>query len=580
VVIVPPGWRAPFFIFMRKLRWQLLVVVLALAAIAILLLGQQPVTPPLTPGTADPESTPEPETGGSYIEGLVGSLGRLNPLLDYYNSADHDVNHLIFSGMVRFDDRGLPLGDLAEAWAISQDGTAYSFSIRPNAVWHDGEPVVADDILFTLELMQDPAVPIPEDLRQFWQQVEVQVLDEKTIHFKLPEAFAPFMDYLTFGVLPVHLLAEVDPSALVDDPFNLQPVGSGPFRFERLLVEDGQIAGVYLVANDAYYNGRPYLDEVIFRYYPTPAAALQAFTAGEVTGLSQITADILEQALSLPELAVYSARLPRQTMIFFNHKTTDLPFLQDEAVRRALLLGLNRQWIVDQFLNGQGIVSHGPVLPGTWAYFDGIEQMEYDPEGAVAMLRESGYTIPGAGGDVRANEDGVYLRFELVYPDEGAYPQIAQAVRQNWQRLGVEVTLKGVPPQALLDDYLQPRTYQAALVDLNLSRSPDPDPYPFWHQTQAQSGQNYAQWDDRQASEYLEQARITSNLDERARAYRNFQVRFTHEMPALPLFHPVFSFGVEARIQGARMGPLFDTSGRLNTITIWHIEPGRTAARP
>jgi peptide/nickel transport system substrate-binding protein len=123
----------------------------------------------------------------------------------------------------------------------------------------------------------------------------------------------------------------------------------------------------------------------------------------------------------------------------------------------------------------------------------------------------------------------------------------------------------------LVTEYLEPRAYQAALVDINLSRSPDPDPYPFWHQAQVTGGQNYSNWDDRQASEFMEQARVELDQAERARLYRNFQVRFTSEMPALPLFYPVYTYGVDAQVQGVTMGPLFDPSDRFATVTSWYL---------
>ncbi len=138
----------------------------------------------------------------------------------------------------------------------------------------------------------------------------------------------------------------------------------------------------------------------------------------------------------------------------------------------------------------------------------------------------------------------------------------------------------GVSFADLITDYLEPRAYQAALVELNFSRSPDPDPYPFWHQAQAAAGQNYSQWDDRQASEYLEQARVAVDLSERSRRYRNFQVRFAAELPALPLFYPVASYGVSTQVKGVGMGPLYDLSDRFANITSWYIFSTTTGDLP
>jgi peptide/nickel transport system substrate-binding protein len=559
---------------MKKLRWQLLVVLLALAAITFLLLNQQT---PVLPGVVDQPN--QPVAGGTYSEGLIGSFGRLNPLLDYYNPADQSVDRLLYSGLIRFDAQGIPQGDLADSWGISQDGKVYNFSLRPDAVWQDGQPLTSDDVVFTIGLMRDDKSPLPSDIRDFWKQINVKALDAKTLQFRLPEAFAPFMDYLAFGVLPKHKLANLTIQQIIDAPFNMQPVGSGPYQFDRLLVKNGQIQGVNLKRFDKYYGNKAFIDDVTFRYYASSAAALDAYDQKEVLGVSQITTDVLDRAMKDANLNLFTGRLPRLALVYLNLGNDSLPFFQDASIRRALLMGVNRQWIVNRILGGQAIVADGPVFPGTWAYYDGIEHLAYDPDAAISMLKAAGYTIPAQGGNVRTKE-GTALKFEMVYPDQGAFPDIAKEIQQNWKDIGVDVTLKSVAYTDLVNNYLQPRTYDAALVDLNFSRSPDPDPYPFWHQTQITGGQNYSKWDDRQASEYLEQARITTDLGERAKRYRNFQVRFTNQMPALPLYYPVYTYGVDAQVKGVRMGPLFDQSDRLSTITSWYFEEQRATQAP
>jgi peptide/nickel transport system substrate-binding protein len=287
-------------------------------------------------------------------------------------------------------------------------------------------------------------------------------------------------------------------------------------------------------------------------------------------GISKVTPAILPETLKDPKLNLYSGRLPQITLIFFNLKSTQAPFLNEADIRRALLMGIDRQWIVDKLLNGQAIIANGPVFPGTWAFYDGVEQVGYDPEAAIAILKKAGYTIPAEGGNVRAKE-GTLLEFEMVYPDDEAHAQIAEAIQQDWARLGVSVILKSASYDALVQDYLTPREYQAALVDLNLTDSPDPDPYPFWHQTQATGGQNYSNWEDHQASEYLEQARISIDTGERARLYRNFQIRFGLELPALPLYYPVYTYAISTDVQNVRMGALFDPSERFSTLPSWFL---------
>ncbi len=549
---------------MKRLRWQILIVVIALIVIGVLLLGQQPS---VLPGI---EAVIEPTTGGAYTEALIGSLGRLNPLLDAANPADRAVDRLLYSSLIRFDSRGSAQGDLTESWGISQDGTVYNFSLRNEAVWHDGKPVTSEDVIFTIELMRDENLPLPPDLQEFWSQIEVGALNEKTLQFRLPESFAPFLDHLTFGILPKHLLGNLTAQEIINAPFNLNPVGSGPYQFDSLLMENEEITGVALSAFEGYYEQQPFIEEVFFQYYPDSPSAFAAYQGGEVMGISEITADVLDSALKETDLKLFTGRRSRLNLVFLNLDIPTLPILQDPVVRRALLMGINRRWIVDRLLGGQAIIAHGPVFPESWAYYEGIEQLNYDSEAAVDLLKGAGYTIPAEGGNVRAKE-GVRLAFEMVYPEGDEYGQIAESIQKDWQKLGVQVDLKPVSYDELVNDYLEPRTYQAALVELNLDRSPDPDPYPFWHQAQITGGQNYSGWDDRQASEYLEQARVLVSAADRTKRYRNFQVRFASEMPALPLFYPVYSFGIDQQVQGVSMGPLYEPSDRLNTITSWYL---------
>lgn len=551
---------------MKKLRWPLLIAILAVVAIGLLLSSQKgPLLAPID------EPVIEPATGGIYTEGLVGSLVRLNPLLDYYNPVDREVDRLLFSGLLRFDDRGIPQGDLADSWGISRDGTIYNFSLRPGTTWHDGQPITTEDVLFTIEMMRAEDSPLPQDLIAFWQQIEVSGLDERTMQFILPEPFAPFLDYLTFGVLPAHLLGEMSIDEIIDAPFNLQPVGSGPYQLDHLIVENGQVAGVVLTSFQEYYKTPPFIEQLAFRYYPDAASVLAAYQSGDISGIGQVTPEILSQALVEADLNLYTGRLPQIAMVFLNLDNASVAFFQDLAVRQALLMSINRQGMIDQMLGGQGIIADGPILPGTWAYYNGIPRLAYDANQAVTILRQAGYTIPAGGSSVRQSEDGLPLSFTLLYPDTATHRALAQIIQQNWAQIGVEAMLQAVPYPELVSEYLDTRQYQAALVDINLARSPDPDPYPFWHQAQVSNGQNYASWDDRPASEYLEQARISTDLAERQRLYNNFQVRFSQELPALPLYYPVYTYAVSAEVQGVRLGPLFDAADRFNSINDWFL---------
>ena len=554
---------------MKKFRWQLLIILITGLIVGVLLIIQQ------MEGEDETPLTPSPVSGGIYTEGLIGNFMRLNPFLDVYNLPDQAVGRLLFNGLIKFDSRGIPQTDLAESWGVSQDGTVYNFSLREDVLWHDGEGFDTSDVLFTIDILQTQHALIPEDLRSFWSQVEVVVLSERQLQFRLPEPFAPFLDYLAFGILPEHILGGLNLDEIVDHPFNLAPVGTGPFRFQRLLVENDQIVGVVLDAFDAYFLGRPFLDEFIFRYYPSSQDALAAYRRGEVEGIGDVHDSILQEVLVEPGLSVHTTREPMLTIVYLNLGNPQVSFLQDPQFRRALMASINRSVMITQVFQGQAIPANGPILPGTWAYYNDLEKIDFNPTEAQRLFDTTGVTFDEEE-ERFLSDSGLEMALTLIHPDTEKHVQMAEIIQAGWEALGIDVTLEAKPYEQVLQD-LENRAYETALVDINLTRSPDPDPYPFWGQAQVQSGQNYADWDNRSASEFLEQARMTVDFGERERLYRNFQVLFMREMPSLPLLYTTYTYAISNDINGVSLGPIFEPGDRFNNVHTWFILTGRDA---
>lgn len=548
---------------MKKFRWQLLIILVTGIVVGVLLIIQQ------LDENEEIEATPSPIAGGVYTEALVGEFMRLNPFLDIYNQPDHDVDQLIFSSLVQFDSRGIPQAELAESWGVSRDGTIYNFSLRTDIEWHDGEIFDASDVMVTIDLLKSQHQLIPEDLQNFWEEVEVVVLSDSQLQFLLPEPFAPFLDYLTFGILPEHIFAGLGLDEIVDHPFNLAPIGTGPFKFNRFLVENDQIVGVVLEAFEDYYLERPYLDEINFRYYPTSEEALAAYERGEVEGFGDVKSAILADVLGQPGLSIYTARKPLLTMVYLNLDNPQVDFLQTPDFRIALMASINGDRIIANIYNGQAIPAQGPIMPGIWAHYSDLETVAYDPNRAKNLFESTGVTFDEAE-SVFVSETGLPIQLSLLYPETDVHQAIAEQIEADWEVLGIDVTLVSKPYEEVLSD-LAARNYQTCLVDINLTSSPDPDPYPFWGQAQIKSGQNYAEWDNRSASELLEQARMTVDLAERGRLYRNFQVLFMRELPSLPLFYPVYTYAVTEDIKGINFGPIFDPSDRFKNVHNWYI---------
>jgi peptide/nickel transport system substrate-binding protein len=546
----------------RHIRWQILLILLGVVLVGILL-GYLAInyTTVLRPGR-----------GGTYVEGVAGLPNYLNPLLSGYNEVDRDICALLFSGLTRLNERGEIEADLARGWEVTPDGLTYTFHLRSNAYWHDGPPVTADDVVFTIGLLQDPDFPGPPDAgANVWRAVEVEKVDRRTVNFKLLEPYAPFLDYTTIGILPAHLLGGVRAADLPAVEFNLNPVGNGPFQLAEVEVKDETITAMVLERFPRHYRIRPYLDRIQFRFYSSYQTVFNAYEAGEVEGIAKIAATDLPRARFLPNLNLFSAQTAEYGIVFLNLQRSDLPFFQEPEVRQALLYALDRQQIIDETLEGQALVAHSPLIPGTWAYKDNIPRYEYNPDTANTLLDEAGWLRQAADGGVR-RKGRRWLAFTLLTSGESERIGVAQMLAEQWAAMGITVTVE-TASRLEVREALEKRDFEAILVHVALPG--DPDPYPFWHETQVENGQNYAGFVHRRASEVIEQARIEVERERRQELYDEFQHIFAQQVPALLLYVPVYTYGVDERIHGLQISPLMYPSDRFRTISDWWIVPRR-----
>ncbi len=534
----------------RHIRWPAILtftgIAMTLAFLGFLSLSRTTVT--------------VPDTGGTYIEGIAGIPQFINPLLAQYNQVDQDLTALIFNGLTRPGPDGELQPDLARSWTISEDGLTYVFKLRQDVRWQDGQPFTAADVIFTIGLMQDPDFPGVPYLSELWRTVTVEKLDDYTLRFRLPEPFPAFADYTSIGILPQHRLKDMPARDLLNHPFNLKPMGTGLFKLDEVNAE-----AAHLSANPLYFGPKPRLAHLELRFYPSPEEIFTAYQAGKVESINAISPQLLPQVKNIESLNLHTARLSGYEMVYLNLQDPDhSPFFQNEKVRQALLYGLDRQTIIDQALNGQGLIANGPILPWSWAYNANQPVINFDPAKAAALLDEAGWR--DSDGDTIRDHQGTPLAFNLLTSDDPNRVKVAEAISQQWQKLGVAASVEVVG--AGLGERLGKHQFQAALAELLLNG--DPDPYPFWHQTQIEGGQNYAGWSNDDASVLLEQARAVIDKGRRNDFYFEFQRLFAEQLPSLILFHPVYTYGVSNQIYDVQLAPLTNASERFRTLAKWY----------
>ena len=506
-----------------------------------------------------------PDYGGTYVEGIAGNPQAINPILAQQNPVDRDLVALIFNGLTRVGAQGTIMPDLAEDWDISADGTTYTFYLRQDVLWHDGAPFTANDVVYTINAMQNPNYPGSPALAELWRSVVVEQLDTYTVRFLLREPYAPFLDYTTIGILPVHILGSVPVEALGDSQFSAKPIGTGPF-----MVAEVSARHIALQANPEYFRSRPYLDRIEFIYYPNDQAVFEARKRGEVAGIARVLPEHLQAVRDDPDLTLYSAPLSGYTLIFLN---LDRGVFQDPAVRRAMALALDRQQLVDDILGGQGIVIHSPILPDSWAYDENVRQYTHDPRKAVVALEEAGW-FDDNGDGVRERGSQV-LAFILATNDDPTRVRLIHAVSEQLAKVGIRATPEVVGWDELTTEMLPTRRFDAVLSEWQ-GLPPDPDPYPFWHSSQAmEGGWNVASYISEQADLLLQDARTTNVRDQRIELYRRFQELFSEDMPSLLLYQPVYNYALDKNVQGVQVAPMIDGSQRFSTVSSWYIATQR-----
>jgi peptide/nickel transport system substrate-binding protein len=487
-------------------------------------------------------------------------------LLSDPNPVDREIVSLVFDGLTRYDETGELVGALASDWTISDDGRRVTFALRDDVTWHDGEPFTADDVTFSYGLLQDETFPAAPELRTLWQTVAITQTGPYSVSFTLPEPYSPFLDATTRGIIPRHIMGNVAPGQIATHSFNQTPVGTGPFMVPA--GDDWQRTGrLRLVPNPAFWAEDVRLDSIAMQFYPDLPSVIEAFEAGELHALNSVPVPAFAEIAKEAEAHLYTSTRPRYTQLLFNLSEDGSPALQQREVRQALAYGLDRRALIDGALNGQGVPLNGPFIPGSWAYNpSALNIYAHQPVSATQLLEQSGWTL-AEGAQVRQSEEET-LALDLLLLDDPVQRAVAAVIAEQWSPLGVDVALEAVP----LDVYeaaLTARAFDVALTEVIAGN--EPDLYDFWSQSAIVNGHNYAAWNNRRASEALEQARQTWDFAERRAYYDVFLQLFSTAAPAITLYQHVYTYAVSNEVHNVDIGRISQPRDRYGNMQDWFL---------
>ncbi|MES2213929.1 MAG: ABC transporter substrate-binding protein [Patescibacteria group bacterium] len=515
-----------------------------------------------------------PLEGASLTEGVVGNPRFINPVLAY-SEADKNLTALIYSGLVRLESDGSVVNDLADSITVSPDSLTYTVHIRPDAVFHDGEPVTAEDVEFTIQKIENPALKSP--LFGTWAGITVERPDESTIMFTLKKPYAPFIDNLTLGILPKHIWKNVTDDEFSFSQFNALPIGSGPYTINSVQRNSGGIPDYYdLSPFERSLGGMPWIKHFIFKFYPNQAELLSAYQNGDIESISGFSP---EEALTLrsADSRVLSSPLPRVFGVFFNQNQNKA--LLDRSARQALDLSAPKEKIVQNIFHGYATPIDGPLPPALFSWSG--ERSTTTP---IDQRMEAAQTILVNGGWAKNPQTGIFekktkgatitLSFSISTGDAPELKAVAEELRTAWQALGAKVDVLVFETGDLNQNVIRPRKFDALLFGEVVGR--DADVYPFWHSSERNDpGLNIALYANSRVDKLLEDARETADPVKQEANYRTFDKEIRSDVPAVFLYTPSYLYLAPQSVKAITFDELTIPQDRFLGIRDWYIETTR-----
>lgn len=505
-----------------------------------------------------------PAFGGSFTEGLVGSPRFINPVLAI-SDTDKDISSLLYSGLLKASGNGGYEPDLAESYQVTAGGTVYDFIIKEGASFHDGKEVTADDVIFTIKEAMDPVIKSPKGAN--WEGVQVEKVSNKEIKFTLSKPYAPFLSALTLGILPKHIWGNVTPEEFPFSGFNIDPVGSGPYKVGKIVRNSGGIpTSITLSSWSKYALGRPKIKSITFKFFQNETDLVEAYNDKLVESAYGLSPSVAKSTGVNGNLAS-GVSLPRVFGVFLNQNVA--PVFLNKEIRAALDQATPKKAIVDGVLYGYGRVINGP----TPAYIENDPQkIQGDTEAAKASLLKAGWKENKDGILEKKTKSGtVPFSFSISTSDAPELKQTAEMLKEAWEKIGASVTVKVFEAGDLSQNVIKPRKYDALLFGEVVDK--DSDLYPFWHSSERNDpGLNISLYANITADKALED--MQKETDPAAKALEKEIVvsEIQKDIPVIFLFSPNLLYVKAPDIKNLALNDVSSPSERFLFINKWYIE--------
>lgn len=526
-----------------------------------------------------------PAKGGVLTEGVVGNPRYINPILAQTNEADLDLVKLVFSSLFAFNGAGELISVAAESYTLSDDKKTYTVKIKDNIRWHDGKPLAADDVLFTVKAIQNPAYKSP--LRANLSGIEIEKTGDYELKFSLKSPYEPFLQNLTFGILPAHIWQAISAENTPLAQYNTKPVGSGPYKFDSIEKDkSGKIISLGLAANDNYYGKPPLIEKIVFKFFNDEESLTDALEKNQIDGTSYLSAEKASR-LKRADLKSYAFKTPRYFAVFFNSDKSKI--LADKNIRIALNYLTDKNNLVDEFLKGNGQKIETPIPPALKESSSQTKIYNFDQPYANTILANSGWKTDAdsrlikeikekirdrkTGKTTEVVKEKIPLEFTLTTGDSPEFRKIAGLLQGQWQKGGIKANLNFLNP-AEIQSSIKERDYEALLFGeiINLN----PDPYIFWHSSNVKDpGLNLAVYSNKNVDKELEDLRQAFDQGKKTALLAKFQTDVVDDAPAVFLFSPYLNYLAADDLKGVGEKTVTLSADRFIDVSNWYLETKR-----
>lgn len=488
-----------------------------------------------------------PTYGGEIREGIVGTPRFINPVLAV-SEQDEDMTALVYAGLTKRDELGNPVLDMAETITESEDRLHYTVTLKSDARFHDGTNVTADDVIYTVNLIQNPNIKSPH--RIHWEGITMEKVSDTELIFSLKKAYPMFMGTLTVGILPKHLWKNLTDEQFSLSAYNINAIGSGPYAIEKISSTSGIPHTFTLTAHKQYTLGRPYIDTLIITTYPSERYALQAFNDGNIERLHGISPESV-RTLGIAPANIHTSLLPRTFTIFFNSSKANP--LAEKKVRQALQMAINKDAIVQTVLH-----NYGKAINAPYPFDEEVATSTYNAEEAKKLLASS-----------KAVKGGSAIKLTLSTANTDEMRKVAEMIKADWQAIGVETTLAIYEVTDLNQAVIKERDFEVLLFG-SITETPS-DLYAFWHSSQrSYPGLNISNYASSELDKNLEILRTNMDDAVRADAYDEVRSEFLEEVPGIFLFAPSLIYITDDKTTTLLPIHSLDNASRFTLVQTWY----------